>query len=373
MPMFQTFADYDKWRRRTLLQRLQRLQKLPAPIDSVVGIASAAGAPGQGVTGSGPSPALAAAAAPAPIPSAPLSNALRRAILQQTRTRNAVTPALQQILRDTIIGFLDTGGFNARQTKRLQKRLNRLNRRLAVTGPGPDTSGRAGGTDVVMSTHDGTFAIERGGQLTGIPSGQATDNYCMSLFINIVSQKTATKFVVDGSAANRAEELFFTAAGAITVVGKNWLGGSTGSDTTAGNILTPSTRSHIMMSVSLANNEFKLWIDGVAVVDEAIAGGAAPLGNETNWFFGSNESDLFPPDSGDQFGSYWVGNEYIADPVGVFIEAAGVDPTPLTGGDDGSEFTGTQPLVYFNATADWNSGTNRGTGGDYTVNGGAMS
>lgn len=349
MPMFQTFADYDKWRRRQLLMRLEALK--PAP-DSIVQVAAQAGDPS--IRSSSRSPALRRGETPVPMKSAPISKGLQKGIISPSYFNGMVSPALRAILRQRILDFLATGD---------------LPQRGETTGPGP--AARTSGDDVVMAVTDGAFKTARGSQLTGLPVGAGTDNYCMSCFIEIPAEITTTQTI--GDSGNRRETFQFQTTGALSVVGGDWLGGSYMADTTAIDILTPTRRAHLMVCASRADGSARVWIDGVAIVDEVYATANDPLGNENNWFICQDRFGSLPLGVDTKLGAYWIGNEFVADPVGVFIEAAEINPTPLVHGADGSTPTGTQPVVFFNEIADWNSGTNRGTGGDFTVAAGTMS
>jgi hypothetical protein len=347
--MFQTFADYDKWRRRQLLMRLEKLQQLPMRPDTIVRQAEKAGDP-MIKAGSRPSAGLTSGIARSPMKSAPLSTGLKKGLLSPSYFNGMVSPALRRILRQRIIDFNETGVLPT------------------ITGPGPNSRG----SDVNMITHDGVYYAERDAQLTGLPSGSGVDGFTFSVFITLASQKTAVANLLDGSAANREENLRWNADGSITIIGDDWLGSNYGSDTTATNILTPGTRSHLMWSVSRASNKNQLWIDGSLVVDTTYDTANDPLGNETDWHICASRTATNLMDNGDKIGAFWIGNEYVSTPIGAFIQAEQADPTPLEHGDDGSTPTGTQPLVFFNTTTDWNAGTNQGTGGNFVVKAGTV-
>jgi hypothetical protein len=96
MPIFQTFADYDKWRRRELLKRLEmtltgptKIPKRPAPSLGIVQHAERAGDPSVG------QPAQAAT--------------IGRATANTFAIDGKINPVLRQILRQRILDFIATG------------------------------------------------------------------------------------------------------------------------------------------------------------------------------------------------------------------------------------------------------------------------
>lgn len=357
MPMFQTFADYDKWRRRQLFLRLEKLQNLPLAPDSIVKVAEKAG--DLTIKAGSPSRALMQGAGQKPMKSDPISQALKKAIISPSFFNGKVSPALRAILRQRILDFLSTGLLPVPPSKKGK-----------VTGPGPNS--RAG-DDVVMAVTDGDFYTNRGSQLTGLPAGSGKDNITQSFFITIPAEVDIITVIHTNSASNRKEQIQFNAGGDIQFTGNNWLGAIYANQTTAFNILTPLRRAHIMWSSSNAEAKSQVWIDGVLIHDIGFTGTNDPLGNEINWHIFNNGSGSFRPAAGFEVGAFWQSSEFVDTPIGKFIEAAGPDPVPLEHGTDGSIPTGNTPLVFFNEIADWNAGTNQGTGGDYTVGGGAMS
>jgi hypothetical protein len=229
-------------------------------------------------------------------------------------------------------------------------------------------------SDLNMYVHDGVFYSNRGAQLTGLPTGSGLDDWTLSFWIRLDQVPAGSDFILDGAASNRQEQLAYNASYQLIADARDWLGGQYGNGNSSLDAMVINQLHHIQYAASRASNKFQLWVDGTLEIDNAYGTASDPLGNETNWFiFNSNGGGTGTPENGTQVGGFWFGNEFVATPVGVFIEAAGVEPTALTGGADGSTYTGTQPLIWFNELADWNSGTNRGTGGAFTVGAGSLS
>lgn len=122
---------------------------------------------------------------------------------------------------------------------------------------------------------------------------------------------------------------------------------------------------HLCLSIDAVAGTFKVWADGVLIGD--LTPGTATLGNWSDWFIGSDNFGTRVLGSDVAIGDFWMNYETVASPVGVFIDGSG---NPLSGGLDGSEFTGSDPLIYITGGADvWNAGTNAGTGGNFTKTG----
>lgn len=132
---------------------------------------------------------------------------------------------------------------------------------------------------------------------------------------------------------------------------------------------------HYMISGSIASGRVSIWVNGVEDAFDATVTGAGWDSNGTNYLFSQNGSinTLVWDETG--VTGIWISDEYVSTPVGTFIEAAtsigpgAAAPTPRAGGANGSGFTGTEPATYFPSTADIKAGTNRGSAGDWTVNG----
>lgn len=369
MPMFQTFADYDKWRRRQLLLRLEKLQNLPLRPDSIVKVAEKAGDPsikyGQLSRG------LQDGISPDVFHSDGISKGLQDAINTVLNEGDPLSAALKYQSDGRTPDTLDPNAGKQGKPPAGSKgkdKENKENKGKQGGGQGPGGRGPAEDpvpdTDRIMAYREFNFDLSRGGDWTG---STGSDNFTVSFWFSVPLEPIADHVFFMSNFATRQDRFRLMNDEAIQFDGKDSAGGVYAADVkSATGLITADTIHHVMVQASLNNNEMKLWLDGTAVVDTTYATASQPIGTEANWHLwhgGGGSGGLI---KNSRIGAFWLSEEYVATPVGVFIDSSG---NPLTAGADGSTYTGTQPLCFMNEIADWNAGTNRGTGGNLTKNG----
>jgi len=120
----------------------------------------------------------------------------------------------------------------------------------------------------------------------------------------------------------------------------------------------------------------RAWANGVELTPKTpwvLTPGDIDLSTITGWRIGRSFADS--QDLNANLSFLWLAagatpDYYITDPSKFYNSAVG-QPTDVDLGDDGSN-PGVVPLIFFGGlqtAADWNAGTNLGTGGDFTMNG----
>jgi len=233
---------------------------------------------------------------------------------------------------------------------------------------GKGGGGTAMGSTVNLVTTSNEFRMNRTADLTGIPA--TFDAFTFSFWFKVsLDPETGLDYFWD--ATNRRISNWIDKS-------NDWVG-SFWSDFLNGTVSTASTSAltddqlyHLMVSVSHSNNAYDVWLNGVQLINDAY-GTASDLGSQTDWWFGTDRNDAAGNRIGGdvQWGAWWGDDQYFSTPIGTFIDASG---NYIDGGADGSGYGGSQPLIWFGGplykAADWNAGTNKGSGGDFTVIGG---
>jgi hypothetical protein len=140
-------------------------------------------------------------------------------------------------------------------------------------------------------------------------------------------------------------------------------------------VVDKETPLHVMVAINTDDDTAEVWVNGTRIVNNTGLGtGFAMDDSQSGFNVGSDRGSNQHLQAAVPIGDLWVGQEYVASPVGTFIEAAGTNPTPRDSGGDGSGYTGTQPLIYFKTLADFQNGDSRGTySGGFTLASGAFS
>lgn len=362
MPIFQTFADYDKWHRRQLLKRLRRLQG-PEAANSVAQAAEAAGdasikgsstslqtgaSPGNAIQSDGASPALARAAAGP------------RGTISGDGPSAALTRGMEH---DHLPSENDA---QTAEGQELQKK-----QRIVHHGPsmreGSSRSPSFKSTELQFVEDSGDFWMEATDNTLGV-NGVDQENYTQSLWFKIADPGGPINITLSDNlpATRRQQVVLVGSTGEDVQVQVITFSGTVSSTTTVG-VINFDEPNHVFISGSStdASDAFVLWLNGVEIVNTTWGFAAGVTSFEYWW--GTDDGSTYAGLAGTQFADYYIAQEFVPDPTGLFITPNG---KPRSGGQTGNQYTGTAPYVWISGDASvWNAGTNAGTGGDFTATG----
>lgn len=229
-------------------------------------------------------------------------------------------------------------------------------------------AGRGNGNDAV--NFDGsTTVLERGADLTGNADGK---NGIVSMWFQNLTDGTGSKILWRNGGGTFRFQVLLTTDNKLSCRLLN-TSGVAGWQFTVDIVAEPSTNPgwhHLLFALDAANT------DGLVFYDDAVptlTGVGGPFDENVDFTgddftIGAGESAA-APFNGDMFDLYINTAEFLD----ISVEAnrrkfitAGLKPVDL--GADGSEPTGTAPIVFMSgAAADW--ATNKGTGGGFTLSG----
>lgn len=226
------------------------------------------------------------------------------------------------------------------------------------------------GGGATMLVSDGAYHAEFDAQ-PAFPGGDdLLEVLTVSVFVRVNPGATSQNIFTTNRFGTDRDFLTVTPSEDLNWRTATWLGAQLANITSTGTLLDDGEIHHCMANIDTDAGTTELFIDGVSVaVNNAIATGTQ-TGDSSDWYVCARDSGGQVYGNNSEIGNLWVSDEYVANPVGVFIDSAG---NPLTGGSDGSVYTGRQPTLYLEELADWNSGTNRGYGGNLVVKAGALS
>ena len=364
MPSFRTFEEYDQWNRKQQLKRLRKLQG-PEAMNSIVGAAAAAGdaitkgaarsglqdGSDQSVPQSAPEAVSATQAilSQVSIPSGELSRGMKRGIARQA-TQLSKSSGLSRQERQAVMEAL---------REQMQSQ----------TGASRSPSFKGGGS-VQFISGDGATYLTRGGALTSQPASAPSLTISFWFDADWTTLGNANDYVL---ASDSSREISVNVNGngdQISFRTESANGGSAmagGTNTLLG-ALAPGPH-HCMLSMTYDPSDLgQVWIDGVKGIIDDTGFTGINVGNQVEWAIAATALGGSILDVNVGIADVWMGYEDFAaaGPVGVFIDANGA---PMDGGDDGAGYTGTQPAIYFKTLADFNTGNNRGFGGDFTKTG----
>ena len=335
MPIFYTFADYDKWHRTQQLKRLRRLQGPEAP-NSIVAKAAAAGdasiASGRtslqdgsnnGITSDGLSGSLSDGLA---TPATP-------------RTDNP-SPALVSGA-DPSVGV----GIGASKT-------NSQASGGSTPGPSPSAAG-----NLEMVTGDAATYLNA----ADVTHPSSTTELTISFWIDCDIAESTNGFLYDFGGITGFETqilagldgFILNARGEASSFAISWQQNSS---------LSGSGPHHVMMRAKYGAilDDGAGYVDGVQEHTDTSFSGSAFSG-WTNLYIGANTSGTSILRSTQRMGDLWIGAGIVSNPVGVFIDANG-NPLAPTDAATG-EYGGITPWVWFSGLENFNNGTNLGSGG----------
>lgn len=251
---------------------------------------------------------------------------------------------------------------------------------IKISGEVTYSSGTAEAWVHNMVTFDGSDSLARGADLTGVTT---FDRATVAIKLNLASTSPTvarTICYIDDPIADIVFKVYTDALRRVCFTAFH-IPSSTG--TNAAIVVTPALTPGVDYMVHIAyrnvtgQQSLRCWLNGVEQANSAVflnAGTIDAAAAGSNFIIGGQAAGESGGFRG-ELGLVWVAlgttaAAYVTDPAKFYASGADVYT-----GDNGELPSGTSPAVMFGqqqTAANWNAGTNRGTGGAFTMSGGVV-